>query len=57
MIELFKNSLANKTHCDEQLKIINDRENLSKQADIASNNLKSIANRNKKAVENLIKEK
>ncbi len=40
-----------KDSCDEQLKIIKDREDyISKQTDIVSNNLKSLANQNEKAV-------
>ena len=49
--------LAIKTNCDEQLKIIKDREDyITKQTDIVSNNLKSIANQNEKAVEALRQE-
>ena len=40
-----------KENCDEQLKIIKDREDyITKQTDIVSNNLKSLANQNEKAV-------
>ena len=40
-----------KDNCDEQLKIIKDREDyITKQTDIVSNNLKSLANQNEKAV-------
>ena len=40
-----------KINCDEQLKIIKDREDyITKQTDIVSNNLKSLANQNEKAV-------
>ena len=43
--------------CDEQLKIIKDREDyITKQTDIVSNNLKSLANQNEKAVEALRQE-
>ena len=46
-----------KTNCDEQLKIIKDREDyITKQTDIVSNNLKSVANQNEKAVEALRQE-
>ena len=46
-----------KVNCDEQLKIIKDREDyITKQTDIVSNNLKSIANQNEKAVEALRQE-
>ena len=46
-----------KFNCDEQLKIIKDREDyITKQTDIASNNLKSLANQNEKAVEALRQE-
>ena len=46
-----------KNNCDEQLKIIKDREDyISKQTDIVSNNLKSVANQNEKAVEALRQE-
>ena len=46
-----------KFNCDEQLKIIKDREDyITKQTDIDSNNLKSIANQNEKAVEALRQE-
>ena len=49
--------LAIKTNCDEQLKIIKDREDyITKQTDIISNNLKSLANQNEKAVEALRQE-
>jgi hypothetical protein len=53
----FSDVLAIKTNCDEQLKIIKDREDyITKQTDIVSNNLKSIANQNEKAVEALRQE-
>ena len=46
-----------KNNCDEQLKIIKDREDyITKQTDIVSNNLKSLANQNEKAVEALRQE-
>ena len=46
-----------KLNCDEQLKIIKDREDyITKQTDIVSNNLKSLANQNEKAVEALRQE-
>jgi prefoldin subunit 5 len=46
-----------KVNCDEQLKIIKDREDyITKQTDIISNNLKSLANQNEKAVEALRQE-
>jgi hypothetical protein len=46
-----------KENCDEQLKIIKDREDyITKQTDIVSNNLKSLANQNEKAVEALRQE-
>ena len=46
-----------KNNCDEQLKIIKDREDyITKQTDIVSNNLKSVANQNEKAVEALRQE-
>ena len=46
-----------KMNCDEQLKIIKDREDyITKQTDIVSNNLKSLANQNEKAVEALRQE-
>ena len=46
-----------KGNCDEQLKIIKDREDyITKQTDIVSNNLKSVANQNEKAVEALRQE-
>ena len=46
-----------KFNCDEQLKIIKDREDyITKQTDIVSNNLKSLANQNEKAVEALRQE-
>ena len=46
-----------KINCDEQLKIIKDREDyITKQTDIVSNNLKSLANQNEKAVEALRQE-
>ena len=46
-----------KMNCDEQLKIIKDREDyITKQTDIVSNNLKSLANQNQKAVEALRQE-
>ena len=46
-----------KVNCDEQLKIIKDREDyITKQTDIVSNNLKSLANQNEKAVEALRQE-
>ena len=46
-----------KDSCDEQLKIIKDREDyITKQTDIVSNNLKSLANQNEKAVEALRQE-
>ena len=46
-----------KNNCDEQLKIIKDREDyIIKQTDIVSNNLKSLANQNEKAVEALRQE-
>ena len=46
-----------KINCDEQLKIIKDREDyITKQTDIVSNNLKSVANQNEKAVEALRQE-
>ena len=46
-----------KLNCDEQLKIIKDREDyITKQTDIVCNNLKSLANQNEKAVEALRQE-
>ena len=46
-----------KNNCDEQLQIIKDREDyITKQTDIVSNNLKSVANQNEKAVEALRQE-
>ena len=46
-----------KMNSDEQLKIIKDREDyITKQTDIVSNNLKSLANQNEKAVEALRQE-
>ena len=46
-----------KTNCDEQLKIIKDREDyIMKQTNITSNNLKSLANQNERAVEALRQE-
>jgi len=46
-----------KNNCDEQLKIIKDREDyITRQTDIVSNNLKSVANQNEKAVEALRQE-
>ena len=46
-----------KNNRDEQLKIIKDREDyITKQTDIVSNNLKSLANQNEKAVEALRQE-
>ena len=46
-----------KNNCDGQLKIIKDREDyITKQTDIVSNNLKSLANQNEKAVEALRQE-
>ena len=46
-----------KNNCDGQLIIIKDREYyITKQTDIVSNNLKSLANQNEKAVEALRQE-